>query len=207
MDFRWRRVLGPVQRKSSSSSAHRLVHPIVLSSFGQQKGSIPSKGMSSACRISKCLSLRALSTPIRPKITFRATPPSCRCRTFLSRRRTSFWAPSYPESKPLASTLQVPFTPPPPTDNGDGHLSEETRPEVIVAEPRDKKNRYLNSLMEKAGELSLKCSILDAEGNWGTEGQKYTKLELCREYDLDVSRLHDCMACTDQILSPEIFVN
>lgn len=188
-------------------SAPRLLRLFVHSSFGQQKDFLPSRGMSSVCRISNCLSPRALSTAIRPKVIFRATPPSCRRRTFLSRRRTSFWAPSYPESKPLASTLQVPFTPPPPTDNGDDHLSEETRPEVIVAEPRDKKNRYLNSLMEKAGELSLKCSILDAEGNWGTEGQKYTKLELCREYDLDVSRLHDCMACTDQILSPEIFVN
>ncbi|KIY34306.1 magnesium transporter [Cryptococcus gattii E566] len=141
--------------------------------------------MSSACRISKFLSPGAFSTPIRPRAIFRAIPPSCRCRTFLSRRRTSFWAPSYPESNPHTSTLQVPFTPPPPTDNDSGRLPEETGPGAIVAEPRDKKNRYLNSLMEKAGELSLKCSILDAEGNWGAEGQKYTKLELCREYDLD----------------------
>lgn len=41
--FRWRRLLGPVQRKSSSSSAHRLVHLIVLSSFGQQKALYPQK--------------------------------------------------------------------------------------------------------------------------------------------------------------------
>ncbi|KAE8541056.1 hypothetical protein D1P53_002410 [Cryptococcus gattii VGV] len=141
--------------------------------------------MSSVCRISKFLSPGTFFIPIRPKVIFRATPPSCRCRTFLSRRRTSFWAPSYPESNPHTSTLQVPFTPPPPTDNDSGRLPEETGPGAIVAEPRDKKNRYLNSLMEKAGELSLKCSILDAEGNWGAEGQKYTKLELCREYDLD----------------------
>lgn len=163
--------------------------------------------MSSACRISKFLSPGTFSTPIRPRVIFRAIPPSCRCRTFLSRRRTSFWAPSYPESNPHTSTLQVPFTPPPPTDNDSGRLPEETGPGAIVAEPRDKKNRYLNSLMEKAGELSLKCSILDAEGNWGAEGQKYTKLELCREYDLDVSGLHDCMTCSDQIPSLEIFAN
>ncbi|KAK4686367.1 magnesium transporter, partial [Tremellales sp. Uapishka_1] len=89
------------------------------------------------------------------------------------KRSTSFWAPSYPTAE--ASTSQVPFTPPLPSSS----------PPVEDGVRREKKDRYLDSLMDKAGELSLRCSILDSEGNWAAEEGRYKKAELCKEHDLD----------------------
>ncbi|CAD6578699.1 MAG: magnesium ion transporter [Tremellales sp. Tagirdzhanova-0007] len=43
---------------------------------------------------------------------------------------------------------------------------------------KEKKQRFLDNLMDKAGELSLRCSILDAEGNWHAEEGRYKKTEL-----------------------------
>nr|ODN87924.1 magnesium transporter [Cryptococcus depauperatus CBS 7841] len=122
--------------------------------------------------------------PLRsPKTSYCRAPRCQTARTFLSRRRTSFWAPSYPvesenKDQPLAITaLQVPLTPPSPSDKKS--LQD------VMLKPREYRSRHLESLMDKAGEMSLRCSIIDAQGNWGADGQKYQKAGLCREYDLD----------------------
>jgi magnesium transporter len=83
---------------------------------------------------------------------------------------------------------------------------------------RAKKQKYLDSLMDKAGELNLRCkllwpdelvttslqspgSVLDAEGNWTADEGRYKKAELCKEYDLDVSFL-DLAGASDLSLYP-----
>nr|XP_019042402.1 magnesium transporter [Kwoniella bestiolae CBS 10118]OCF21332.1 magnesium transporter [Kwoniella bestiolae CBS 10118] len=118
------------------------------------------------------------SSPLPPiKPILRSTCPCRRpvqSRTLFTRRGTSFWTQSYPS----AEAPQVPYTPPPP-DQLAG------RNEEVDGQRRDRKQRYLDSLMDKAGELSLRCSVLDAEGNWTAEEGKYKKSELCREHDLD----------------------
>ncbi|KAK8869654.1 hypothetical protein IAR55_000222 [Kwoniella newhampshirensis] len=105
--------------------------------------------------------------------------PTCQCRSFFSRRSTSFWATSYPPDE--SNIPQVPYTPPPP----DVPSSSATNVPQSDGQTKDRKQRYLDSLMDKAGELTLRCSILDADGNWRAEEGKYMKSELCREHDLD----------------------
>ncbi|WVF72062.1 hypothetical protein IAT40_006874 [Kwoniella sp. CBS 6097] len=142
---------------------------------------------------------RIRSTAHRPLIVLppSATSPQCshRIRSLSTRRWTSFWTHSFPNSAAAAatgtqtSTTQVPSLPPSPPDS-NGHSASPYAPELDGRAAsglgkRDKKQRYLDSLMDKAGELSLRCSVVDAEGNWTAEEGRYKKTELCREHDLD----------------------
>ncbi|OCF41425.1 magnesium transporter [Kwoniella heveanensis CBS 569] len=126
-------------------------------------------------------------------------PLQCRCqvRSLSTKRWTSFWTHSFPSSSaPATATIsqaQVPSLPPSPPDaqgHGPSYASDMAGPGSGpgLGRPtgkRDGKQRYLDSLMDKAGELSLRCSVLDAEGNWTAEEGRYKKTELCREHDLD----------------------
>ncbi|OCF55812.1 magnesium transporter [Kwoniella mangroviensis CBS 10435] len=123
----------------------------------------------------------AIAGPSRIPLRSRPLIPSkCLCkrqsRSLFTRRGTSFWTQSYPSSE----SPQIPYTPPPPDQLIGRNGNEE-----VDGQRRDRKQRYLDSLMDKAGELSLRCSVLDAEGNWTAEEGKYKKSELCREHDLD----------------------
>ncbi|WRT67295.1 uncharacterized protein IL334_004263 [Kwoniella shivajii] len=107
-------------------------------------------------------------------------------RGLFTRRSTSFWTHSYPSS----DIPQVPYTPPSPyqdhhNQDQQGHSNNEHQSNSDIGQRKDRKQRYLDSLMDKAGELSLRCSVLDSEGNWTAEEGKYKKTELCREHDLD----------------------
>ncbi|WWD01221.1 hypothetical protein V866_008162 [Kwoniella sp. B9012] len=123
----------------------------------------------------------AIAGPSRiPLRSYPLIPSRCLCkrqsRSLFTRRGTSFWTQSYPSSE----SPQIPYTPPPPDQLIGRNGNEE-----VDGQRRDRKQRYLDSLMDKAGELSLRCSVLDAEGNWTAEEGKYKKSELCREHDLD----------------------
>lgn len=94
----------------------------------------------------------------------------CQSRALQSRRTTSFWSHSYrPESVP-----QVPFIPPIPSlpqsisntrqpgvplliDHGEAGVEME---EGEDGKKRERKERYLDSLMDKAGDLSLRCEFV-----------------------------------------------
>lgn len=125
-------------------------------------------------------------------------------RTLFTRRTlTSLWNPPV---KHIEVESNTPFVPPPPKINvgttGEAGVTPASGEGVKDgAKKKEKKQRYLDSLMEKAGELSLKCklcavepyrklmigSILDSEGSWTAEEGKYKKSEICRDHDLSVS--------------------
>jgi magnesium transporter len=138
-------------------------------------------------------------TTIRRSTPFRITPPPVcvQDRTYFTRRSTSFYTNSYPQSG--LSGVEIPYTPPSPatdkptSSNNEHGVHEDGR-------RKERKAKYLESLMDKAGELSLRCmsslsflimadnqgSIIDSNGEWRAEEGRYKKTELCREHDLDV---------------------
>nr|XP_019013712.1 magnesium transporter [Kwoniella pini CBS 10737]OCF52493.1 magnesium transporter [Kwoniella pini CBS 10737] len=136
-------------------------------------------------RSMRTASIFSISGPSRIRIQplIRNLPSSpCQCRqkrTLFSKRSTSFWSQSYPSTE----VPQVPYTPPPPDQLGYDTINQDG--EGIDGQRKDRKQRYLDSLMDKAGELSMRCSVLDSEGNWTAEEGKYKKSDLCREHDLD----------------------
>jgi len=91
---------------------------------------------------------------------FRITPPPpyVQERTYFTRRSTSFYTNSYPQSG--LSGVEIPYTPPSPASD----KPTSSRNEYGVHEDgrrKERKAKYLESLMDKAGELSLRCmSIL-----------------------------------------------
>lgn len=89
-----------------------------------------------------------------PTFLLPSVPPSTR-RSLFTRRSTSFWAQSYPDNQ--ASTSQIPYAPPSPTPRG---ASASPPPEE--GRKKEKKQRYLDSLMDKAGELNLRCELNDS---------------------------------------------
>lgn len=109
---------------------------------------------------------------------------------------TSFWSTSYPTPVQDAAADKVPTPPPLPAPSAVTQTEESDRQRAR------RQQRYLDSLMNKAGEVGLQCkskergreltpgSILDANGNWTAEEGKYRKMDLCRAHDLDVS--HTC---------------
>lgn len=90
-------------------------------------------------------------------------------RTLLTRRGASFWAPSYPNNPGNTVPPAGEELPPLPT------MSPVTEPPK-AATPRvlHRKERYLDSLMDKAGEMGLQCrcsceisdSRLDSRLSW-----------------------------------------
>jgi magnesium transporter len=136
---------------------------------------------------------------LRQSRPFRITPPPLYVheRTYFTRRSTSFYTNSYPQSG--LSGVEIPYTPPSPatdkptSSNNESGVHEDGR-------RKERKAKYLESLMDKAGELSLRCmsilsfqvsaniqgSIIDSNGEWRAEEGRYKKTELCREHDLDV---------------------
>lgn len=90
---------------------------------------------------------------------FRITPPPVfnPKRTYFTRRSTSFYTNSYPQSS--SSGVEIPYIPPPPISerpvsyvNDDGVHEDGRR--------KERKAKYLESLMDKAGELSLRCKLM-----------------------------------------------
>ncbi|KAL1413465.1 magnesium ion transporter [Vanrija albida] len=133
-----------------------------------------------------------------------SAPPSPPARTLAAvKRKSSFWAPSH------STNFWSPNPAPDPAKNGEGRTPDvPPSPDltVSVAAPplpapsavtelgeddeecgphQKRKQRYLDSLMDKAGELNLHCSILDSNGNWTVEEGSYKKTDLCRAHDLD----------------------
>jgi hypothetical protein len=96
---------------------------------------------------------------LRQSRPFRITPPPVYLqeRTYFTRRSTSFYTNSYPQ--PGSSGVEIPFTPPAPASD---RLETSYRPEDGVQEDgkrKERKAKYLESLMDKAGELSLRCML------------------------------------------------
>jgi hypothetical protein len=97
----------------------------------------------------------ALATPLESPHRDR-TAGRKPARTLLpSRRHASFWAASYPPSKngtPISGPTSLPPLPAPSAvTQEDGKVSDGRR--------RMRKQRYLDSLMDKTGELGLKCEF------------------------------------------------
>ncbi len=95
------------------------------------------------------------------RLISRATPagPSQQTRGILTRRATSFWAPSYPppdEEHKIADTAM------PPLPGPGGGLIAET-PDDATPKSR-RRDRYLDSLMDKAGHMYLKCELPPTSG-------------------------------------------
>ncbi|RXK35149.1 magnesium transporter [Tremella mesenterica] len=101
-------------------------------------------------------------------------------RSLFSRRSTSstsFYTHSFP---PSAEATQTRLSLPPSAkrSGSGGAVADDGK-------QKEKKMKMFESLMDKAGELSLRCSVLDVEGNWTAEEGRYKKSELCKEHDLD----------------------
>jgi hypothetical protein len=89
---------------------------------------------------------------------FRITPPPppmiVQQRSFLTRRSTSFYTHSYPQQG-SSSGVEIPYIPPAPERLAEGEAGG-------VGEDgkrKERKAKYLESLMDKAGELSLRCEL------------------------------------------------
>lgn len=96
-------------------------------------------------------------------------------RTFLTRRSTSFWTQSFPPQIVSSSNSAafVPSVPPSPSSPAhEGARAESSRHgherAAVDGKRKERKQRYLDSLMEKAGDLSLRCEwaivLLDISG-------------------------------------------
>jgi hypothetical protein len=106
-----------------------------------------------------CVSAIGLARAVnRGTIPFRITPPPppeiVRQRSFLTRRSTSFYTHSYPQQG-SSSGVEIPYIPPAPERLAEGEAGG-------VGEDgkrKERKAKYLESLMDKAGELSLRCEL------------------------------------------------
>ena len=189
------------QLRSTSFTFH-IFSAVQTTNMSSRTSSAVLRNLSKNVQCSKSRPFRITPPPPPPSVQYQQT------RTFLGRRSTSFYTHSYP---PVTYSGEIPYVPPGPESSsssvnpgdggpGDGHPVEGKR--------KERKQRYLESLMDKAGELSLRCrfrltqanegnqinnmlikagSILDSNGNWRAEEGRYKKTELCREHDLDVS--------------------
>jgi hypothetical protein len=110
------------------------------------------------------------------KIPARSAPPPpsfllpglaskwCQRRAFLTRRSTSFWTQSFPPQIVASGSTAsfVPSVPPSPSSPAlEGARAESSRHgherSAVDGKRKERKQRYLDSLMEKAGDLSLRC--------------------------------------------------
>ncbi|KAL7424187.1 magnesium ion transporter [Cryptotrichosporon argae] len=125
------------------------------------------------------------------RLAARSGPPQV--RTLFTRRgaSTSFWSTSYP-SDHLSNIPSTPPSPAPP--------SLPAGSAVVEADEGGRKQRLLDSLMDRAGELSLKCSVLDAEGKWSSEEGMYRKMDLCKAHDLDPRDLRKLDSLTPNLV-------
>ncbi|ORY24946.1 hypothetical protein BCR39DRAFT_545311 [Naematelia encephala] len=145
-----------------------------------------------------------------------SSPPSFLLprRAFFTRRSaTSATTPFFLPSSVSATAAHVPDELPPPlipTIHPVPRIRAQTgpAPNAPAAGPssdvegrrNERKQRYLDSLMDKAGELSLRCSVLDSEGNWTAEEGRYKKTELCKEHDLDPRDLRKLDSLTPNLV-------
>ena len=108
----------------------------------------------SACRLSQVPG--GLAGPSRLAVAYVPRQPlsttKSQRRGLLGKRMTSFYTHSFPP-KTADEADQAPFVPSvPPGPTRSASNNEEGR-------QKEKKERYLDSLMDKAGELSLRCSF------------------------------------------------
>jgi hypothetical protein len=96
-------------------------------------------------------------TTLRRTGPFRITPPPVYVqeRTYFTRRSTSFYTNSYPQSG--QSGVEVPYTPPAPAADRPTSSSNNEYGVHEDGRRKERKAKYLESLMDKAGELSLRC--------------------------------------------------
>lgn len=128
---------------------------------------------------------------LRQSRPFRITPPPTYLlqATYFTRRSTSFYTNSYPQSS--SSGVEIPYTPPSPTPEKS---SSSSHPENEVYEDgrrKERKAKYLESLMDKAGELSLRCKashqtvwawlITEAQSSIRTENGELKKVDTKRQ--------------------------
>ena len=90
------------------------------------------------------------------------TSLSCGCH-LNHKRSASFWTPSFPSDS--NTSLQVPYLPSIPAVPGTSVLPSVPSPHLVAQAPdqakkRERKQRYLDNLMDKAGELSLRCEYI-----------------------------------------------
>lgn len=87
-------------------------------------------------------------------------PPPPQCRSFLTRRSTSFYSHSYP---PVTYSAEIPYVPPVPpgpessSSSASAGTQGSSSDQPAGGKRKERKERYLESLMDKAGELSLRC--------------------------------------------------
>ncbi|EKD02701.1 hypothetical protein A1Q2_02931 [Trichosporon asahii var. asahii CBS 8904] len=122
---------------------------------------------------------RSPCVPARPLLRARsvvATPK--RFKT-----TTSFWSTSYPAPVQDAAADKVPPPPPLPAP------SAVTQAEETDRQRARRQQRYLDSLMNKAGEVGLQ-----------SEEGKYKKMDLCRAHDLDPRDLRKLDSITPSLV-------
>jgi hypothetical protein len=111
------------------------------------------------------LKIQARSAPPPPSFLLPGLASNwCQRRTFLTRRSTSFWTQSFPPQTVSSgnSAAFVPSVPPSPSSPPhEGARAESSRQgherAAVDGKRKERKQRYLDSLMEKAGDLSLRC--------------------------------------------------
>ena len=136
------------QLRSLSSRVYRRRYTDTVFKMASRQSAAGLRNFSKSLQCSKFRPFRI--TPPPP-------PPTQQVRTFLGRRSTSFYTHSYP---PVTYSGEIPYVPPGPSTSsssanpGDGG-SPEGHP--VEGKRKERKERYLESLMDKAGELSLRC--------------------------------------------------
>lgn len=93
------------------------------------------------------------TAPLRPcaRALVRRAPPPIPAKRYKS--TTSFWATSYPPPVQEAASGKVPTPPPLPAP------SAVTQAEETDGQRAQRQQRYLDSLMNKAGEVGLQCEL------------------------------------------------
>jgi len=130
-------------------------------------------------------------TSLRRTGHFRITPPPIyvQDRTYFTRRSTSFYTNSYPQSG--LSGVEIPYTPPAPASDKPASSSNNENGVHEDGRRKERKAKYLESLMDKAGELSLRCmSSLSSESWLMIKAQSSTQMENGELRKVGIKRLN-----------------
>ena len=137
----------PRDKLVSVTNLYYIFRPLVVSNMsraGLHRCSIA--GSAFAHRPSPKISPHAAASSLSPIL------PPRQCRTFFSKRSSTFWTQSFPQQ--ITSDSNTPYVPPTPSGSSVVPLPNPVDPSV---KKRERKQRYLDTLMDKAAELSLRC--------------------------------------------------